>query len=407
MLKGKDIVFMNLSRWDSPIVMSGLMLAREMARHNRVLYIDHPMNYLDILKQRKSSSVKNRIRSFMPGASGLHSIENNGFAFHGLYLPPILPINPLPDGKLYDVFSWFNHKIIGCRIRRAIKKLKMKDVVFINGFNFYFPDAYKLVKPSLNIYYCVDELIKPYSLRHGRRNEDRMTREADVVVTTSDSLYENRSRFNSNCFVVHNAGDFRFFTQSIDPAYQLLAKGQSIPRPIIGFYGNIERRTDYEILQQVFGSHPEWSLVMVGPIEKQYVPDSFLQLKNLYLPGKKSYQEIPSVLNQFDVALIPYKTDKVSLTIFPMKLYEYLSSGKPVVSLNFNPQLLASLSDVVYVAEDASSLADRIAAALTEHDGTRKARRIELANQNTWEARAESFSVIVEQELAKKPQKSN
>lgn len=399
MLRNQNIVIFNLSRWDAPVISPGLMIAREMAKSNQVLFIDHPFNFHDVIKQRKSPSVRKRMKHFIPFASGLEVLTHQTGSMHILYPHPVISINFLPVGKLYDFFNWINHRIIARRIKKATQELRMRDIIFINSFNFYYPDAYKIIKPKLNVYYCIDELIKPYSLKHGRLNEDKITKNADLVINTSDALFNNRKTNNPNCFKVYNACDCQFFMQTAKNTNGESKCLDNIPRPIVGYYGCVERRIDFDMLYEVFSDHPEWSLVMVGPVEQQYIPEKFRRLENVVMPGRKPYEEIPVILNQFDVALIPYKQDQVSQTIFPMKLYEYMSSGKPIVSLNFNPALLSKMTEEIYLAENAEMLAEAIQKALGEKGEEKKNRRIALAKQNTWRSRAEEFSNILENEL--------
>lgn len=399
MLRNHNIVAFNLSRWDAPVISPGLMIARELAKYNKVMFIDHPFNFQDVIKQRKSPSVRKRMKHFIPFARGLEVLTNHSSSMHVLYPHPVLPINFLPPGKLYNFFSWVNHRIIARRIKKATRELDMKEIIFINSFNFHYPDAYKILDPKLNVYYCIDELVKPYSLRHGRANEDNITRKADLVINTSDALFNNRRKNNSNCFKVYNACDCQFFMQAASGSNGESKCLNDIARPIIGYYGCVERRIDFDMLYEVFAAHPEWSLVLVGPVEQQYIPERFKRLENVTLPGRKPYEEIPFILNQFDVALIPYKQDQVSQTIFPMKLYEYMSSGKPIVSLNFNPGLLSKMTNEIYLAESAETLAEAILAALGEKGEEKKNSRIALAKQNTWVKRAEEFSNILENEL--------
>src|SRR5690606_20104224 len=98
---------------------------------------------------------------------------------------------------------------------------------------------------------------------------------------------------------------------------------EKIKGPIIGYFGNIERRIDFDLLSEVALQNLDKSFVFVGPKDESYIPKEFEKLPNVYFLGKVPYKDMPSVLKGFNVAMIPFKKDEVSATIFPLKLFEY------------------------------------------------------------------------------------
>src|SRR5690606_32137824 len=105
-------------------------------------------------------------------------------------------------------------------------------------------------------------------------------------------------------------------------------------------------------LQKVILKNGNKSFVFVGPVNDSYIPNEFRNLANVFFLGKVAYRDMPSVLKGFDIAMIPFKEDEVSATIFPLKLFEYLGAGKPVVSTNFNSVLVDYTDDTVIYCED-------------------------------------------------------
>lgn len=405
MISGKDIIVLNLTRWDAEIISSGIKIAQHLSLQNNVLLVDNPLSLFDILFNNRTKLIKRRLGSFISFKKSIHKLEFENGNLFCLYLPPILPMNGLREGKLYNFVNKINHYIIFRRINKAIRKLRLKNIIFINDFNFYFPSIGKMIKPDLSIYYCVDELVKPYSLRHGRRLENIITKDADIVICTSKALRENRIKLNQNCFTVTNGCEFEHFNNNEMNNVSLETKAffNQLKHPIIGFYGNAERRTDTELLHEVFKNHKELTLLMVGPKDKQFDSKNLELLENVCFMGSIGYSELPFILQQFDVAIIPYKIDSVSRTIFPLKLFEYFAGGKPVVAINFNPDILNELSEkhLVYIGNDPTSFASSIYKALNENNLQLIDQRIALAQKNDWSVVTEKISKIIENELIK------
>src|SRR6185437_15452296 len=125
--------------------------------------------------------------------------------------------------------------------------------------------------------------------------------------------------------------------------------------PIVGYFGAIERRLDYDLLNQVTSTNKNISFVFSGPVSREFVPSWFYERSNIHMTGPIPYEEMPQILKGFDVAIIPFKKDEFSATIFPLKLFEYMGAGKPVIATDFNPDLKAFTSSTVAYCEDALS----------------------------------------------------
>lgn len=395
MLENKDIIVLGLTRSDAHVIAAGFKISTELARKNRVLYIDHPYNFLDIIKERKTSGVKRRIKWFIPFASGLESRVYDGANMTILNLPAVFPINPLPEGGFYNLFAKINHIMIGIRVRRAMRRMRIEKPIFINCFDFYYPEVVNWVKPILSVYFCVDQITKDYSAKHGLRLEKEIMVSSDLVINTSDALFERNLPFNRNSEVVYNAADYDHFKQAQEVSLPVHHSVVGISKPVIGYYGLVERRSDFNILINVFKKRKDWTLLLAGPVQWQWVPDELKKMTNVVFTGKWPYSELPSILKGFDVAIIPYKRDAVSETIFPLKLYEYLGGGKPVVALNFSPSVLNRVKEVVYIAESAEEFEKKIELAIAEDSRQWIDKRMSVAAENTWSNRGEVFGNIL------------
>jgi len=153
---------------------------------------------------------------------------------------------------------------------------------------------------------------------------------ADVVFTGGSSLYEAKK---------HRHDNIHCFPSSVDRAHFCKARARSfepgdqedLPRPRLGFYGVIDERFDTELLDAVAKMRPNWSFVMVGPVVK-IAPEDLPMRPNIHYLGGKTYDQLPSYLSGWDVALMPFAMNESTQFISPTKTPEYLAGGKPVVS---------------------------------------------------------------------------
>jgi UDP-galactopyranose mutase len=187
------------------------------------------------------------------------------------------------------------------------------------------------IQASTVVYDCMDELshfkFAPPELVGLERELLGM---ADVVFTGGYSIYEAKKRQHAN---IHP------FPSSVDRAHFAKARQTqedapdqaAIPHPRFGFYGVVDERMDLELLAAVADAHPEWSLVIVGPVVK-LDPADLPQRTNIHYLGGKSYAELPHYLAGWDVALMPFAINDSTKFISPTKTPEYLAGGRPVVS---------------------------------------------------------------------------
>ena len=153
---------------------------------------------------------------------------------------------------------------------------------------------------------------------------------ADLVFTGGSSLYEAKKNRHDNCHLFPSSVDRAHFAKArdtlSDPADQA-----SIGRPRLGFYGVIDERFDIDLLRQIADMRPDWQFVMVGPVVK-ISEDDLPRAANIHYVGGKTYDQLPSYLSGWDVALMPFAMNESTQFISPTKTPEYLAGGKPVVS---------------------------------------------------------------------------
>ena len=187
------------------------------------------------------------------------------------------------------------------------------------------------IEADVTVFDAMDELSKfkfaPVKLLD---LEQELIDRADVVFTGGSSLYEAKKDRHDNIHCFPSSVDRAHFCKArarlFDPADQ-----EDLPRPRLGFYGVIDERFDTELLDKVAAMRPDWSFVMVGPVVK-IAPDDLPRRHNIYYLGGKTYDQLPSYLAGWEVALMPFAMNESTQFISPTKTPEYLAGGRPVVS---------------------------------------------------------------------------
>jgi hypothetical protein len=177
----------------------------------------------------------------------------------------------------------------------------------------------------------------------------------------------------------------------------------ALPRPIIGYVGGIHRFFDAEMLAAMARARPDWSWVLVGPLQTS--PRELKHIPNVHLIGPKAHEELPDYIHRFDVGIVPYLHNNYTATVVPTKIIEYLAAGKPVVSTNlpevntFNGKHEVIVTSPNHSAEFVASIERAL---VTSGEENAVARRQTVAALNNWEERYERMSCLIELELQKK-----
>ena len=387
-LKGHQIVIFGFPRFDAPIESTNYTIAKLLARENEVYYIENPFTLRDFFRLRKTPEYQLRKEHFSLIETGIPNLK--------VIIPPVLlSVNFLPENGLFRAALKFNEFLIRTKLRSIFKTYKIRDYIFINSFNFHYPTLADGLTPKLKVYHCLDAMVLPFNRRHGVVSENILVKESDVVICSSKQLYEEKKKQNPYSYFVANAADLGHSSKALNPDLPVYPAIAALKKPVVGYLGAIERRMDYDLLRNVILANPDKSFAFVGPVSREFVPEWFFTAENVHFPGPIDYNDMPAVIKGFDVGLIPFKKDDVSSSIFPLKLFGYLGAGKPVVAIDFNPDLKEFAKGAVTFCETAESFSVAINTALqTDNAGLRKI-RVTIAAENTWENRVDSIADII------------
>ncbi len=396
-----DIIFFSLSRYDDPISFVGLSLAKELAKHNRVFFIEQPYTWKDYWKGRNDAAMVKRKMAWGSGSGATYlkdeKIPDN---LHYVVPPRMFPANFLPAGPLYNAVSSWNNKILSSQLREIIREHAISNFVFVNCFNpFYFGSFPPDIKPFVNAYYCVDDISQvAYTRKHGLALEEKMVHDYDICFATGMELQRIKKAHNRHTFYLPNAGDYELFSQAVHTA--LPKPAELLPyagKKIIGFTGSVEYRTDFGLLKKMVEYHHDKIFVLVGPVYAPEIHDmGFDKMQNVVLVGAKHITVLPAYLQHMDVMIIPYQLSTLTKSIYPLKINEYLGAGKPVVTTAFSDDI-QTFGDVIYVAKNKEDFLVLIDRAIQENGQSLIHRRMERARENTWAARVSQFWSFVDE----------
>jgi len=396
-LKDKVIVILGNTRFDSTIRATSLFVARNLANDNKVYFVDYPFTFKDYLTYNRSDELKVRKRKFSLLSDGVIDTDIPNFKI--IIAPPVMPLNFLPEGVIFRAALKANEAIIGNRIKKVLKADGIKDFIYINSFNFHYPNIAKKINPVLTVYQCVDPMIIPYDMKHGIISENKLVKESDLVICTSKALYNEKKSQNPHTYFVPNAADIDHCSLALNPDLPVYGKLAEMQKPIVGYLGTLERRMDYDLILEVVKTNSEKTFVLAGPVWDNYVPQELFKVPNVHIIGPIPYDELPQLVKGFDVAIIPFKKDEVSSTIFPLKLFEYLGAGKPVVITSFNPDLKEYTNGVVTYADGEEQFTTALNEVIKSDSQEKIAKRIAVARLNTWAKRTDDIANIISSHL--------
>jgi glycosyltransferase involved in cell wall biosynthesis len=373
-LSGRDIVCLGFGEWDAELWTNQQHLMARLARANRVLFVESLGLRQPSLAGRDVRRMARRVRRAAAGpraVDGLHVLS-----------PLVIPLH----GR--ERIAALNTRLLRAQVGRAARRLGLERPLLWG----YVPQAEWLVEaldPSTIVYHCVDDIAAQKGVRAEafREAEAHFAARADLVLASAPALAERMRALNPRVFYAPNVADTERFATALedgpgDPGLEAL------PRPRIVFTGAVvATKLDLELLEGVARARPEWTLALVGPVgagDPSTDVSALRRLPNVHLLGARRYEDLPRVLRGADVALVPYAINDLTRSVFPMKVFEYLAAGLPVVTTPL--PALAGTREVA-VAADAPQTVAAIEQVLAE-DGpeTRRARSAAVRDRS-WEAR--------------------
>lgn len=259
---------------------------------------------------------------------------------------------------------------------------------------------------QLIVYDCVDEYSAFPEFRDAkdwvRERERQLCAKAGVVSCTAPALVEaKRELAPGRTHLVHNVGDAEHFGRALAADTKVPADVATLPHPIIGFVGAVsDYKVNSEWLVHLAQARPNWSLVLVGPTGVADPDTDVARLRalpNVHLLGHREYDTLPGYLKAFDVAVIPYRINDYTRAVFPIKFFEMLASGRPVVMSPL--PAVQEFWGAVRVADTPTAFVEQCEAALRDESPPALQQRLELARKHSWETRVKKLLDLVKSAL--------
>ncbi len=359
-----DLICLSHLRWDSVFQRPHHLMTR-FARTRRVLFVQEP--------------VQESGAAFMQVSQ-----REEGIRVATPHLPP-----DLAENERFDVQRQL--------VNAMLDEFKVHDYATW----YYTPMALEFTRhlqPLATVYDCMDELSAfAGAPRPLREREAELFRRADLVFTGGQSLYEAKREQHPRVYAFPSSVEAAHFAGARAPQADPVDQA-NIPHPRLGFFGVIDERMDLELVRGMADAHPEWHLVMIGPVVKVN-PAHLPRRKNIHYLGPKAYVNLPSYLAGWDVALLPFARNEATRFISPTKTPEYLAGGKPVVSTSIRDVVRPyGESGLVRIADTVSDFVLAVEASMAEKEKAAEwlARVDAFLAQTSWDNTFAQMSELID-----------
>lgn len=394
MIKNENIVCISSIDWDFIWQGHQEIMSTFAKNGNRVLFIEN--TGVRTPKLRDISRIRKRVVDWFKSTKGFRKETDNIFVFSPMMLP-------FPYSKLA---SWINKKLLIEPLKRWMKAMSFRTPVIWT----FLPTSIALDiideidDRKLLVYYDIadfDALTdNPKKLKN---TEETLMKKCDVIFAQGKAIADKCEKFNSNVHIFPFGVNIKVFEDFIsDPAKLEPSDLKGIRRPIVGYVGGIHKHIDIPLVNYVAKSHPEWSVVLVGP--KQIDVREIEAVPNIFILGKKNFEELPAYINMFDVCIVPYLVSDYTKTVYPTKLNEYFVMGKPVVSTAL-PEVEAlneKNNNVTFIAKTHKEFAELVGKALISDTTKTSSERVAVAKKNSWNDRIGKMSSLMEEAIERK-----
>lgn len=376
-MTNRDVILLSTADWDNPFWTNKQHVACELSRLGyRVLYVDS----VGLRRPSASASDMKRIIGRIRKAFALPRRVRDGV---WVVSPMLLPFH----GN--SVVGRVNRSLLGFSFAVWSRIVGLKPSVLWT----YNPITTQLVdldRFATVVYHCVDDVKAqpgmPFEAIDSREKE--LVRESDVIFVTAEPLLEGRRDINPNTIYYPNVADYVHFSSAGSSGVQVPSDIATLKGPVIGFVGAISSyKIDFELIVGIARRRPDWNIVLVGKVgegDPWTCAELLSTAPNVHLLGPRPYADLPAYLKGMNVAIMPNILNDYTLGMFPMKFFEYLAAGLPVVSVRLDS--LREFAHVCRFASGADEFVSEIEVSLMDDSVAKERGQIE-ARRHTYESR--------------------
>jgi glycosyltransferase involved in cell wall biosynthesis len=382
MIINRDIVIVGQQPWDVEIGSNCKNIAVEFSRHNRVLYVNSPLDRITRYRRKHEPAVQKRINIVSGKQDGLEKIADNLWTYYPGEM--IESINWIKSHGVFNLLNKRNNKIFARSIQKGMQQLGFKNIILFNDNDifrcFYLKDY---LKPAVSIYYSRDYLLTvDYWKLHGTMLEPLLIAKSDVCVANSTYLADYCRQYNPQSYYVGQGCDLAIFSKN---SYPVPTDITPIAKPVIGYVGALQAlRLDIKLLETIATAKPAWQIVLVGPEDEHFRASKLHGLPNVHFLGSKPPDDLPAYINSFDVCLNPQVINEVTRGNYPRKIDEYLAMGKPIVATE-TAFMKTVFSGHTYLCNTPAEYIAAIEKALSEDSPELQQKRKDFAASHSWE----------------------
>jgi glycosyltransferase involved in cell wall biosynthesis len=385
-----DFVSFSLNYWED-LWQSRHQIMLALAQKHKVIFVSPPFSLSEVLARPRQGSLPKS--GLVHRQAKLYTLVFSRFLFRSYRYP-----------KIEKLISYLRRR----RVQRVMKKFDFQDtVLFI--WHPQFAELAGTLGEALTCYY-VDDEFSAYAgdseqrVKEILQQEDSLLRRADLVFANGTVLLNSKNRYG-NVINVPMTADFELFSKSRLPETPVPQELETIPHPRIGYIGNLNDKVDFALLVQLATERPDWSYILVGPtnirgagIRSDF--EALERLPNVFVLGSKPRESLPSYIKGFDVCTMCYRQHGWANSVYPLKLHEYLASGKPCIGSGLAS--LREFSEVVQIAETPQEWIEAIQLAIVDKDPKHAERRVQVAYENRLETRIDMIEKAIERKLEEK-----
>jgi glycosyltransferase involved in cell wall biosynthesis len=372
-LRGRDLVVFSTD-WDGD-PLSKMHIMRLLARENRILWVNSIGNRAPRANAHDARRIWKKLSSF---TQGLREVEPNLHVLSPLVIP------------LYgsEGVHATNRILLALQIKRAISRLGFRRIISWSYLPASAPVSGTLGE-ELVIYQCVDEFsaFSDTNGQHIAELEALLLRKAHLCITSAELLRESKAKVNPNTVLVQHGVDFEHFVKACEPGTAVPEDIAKLPRPILGFFGLVADWVDLDVFEACARAYPQGSVVILGKIAPDVDVSRLRAKPNIHFLGRKPYAELPGYCKAFDVALMPFKRNVLTLNANPLKVREYLAAGLPCVS---TPLPEVEKIGLCRLAGTFEEYVRQVDACLREGPGPSRERAQRIFHES-WQARVEEI----------------
>jgi glycosyltransferase involved in cell wall biosynthesis len=382
-----DIIYFG-NDWHAENRTSSHHVAERLSERTRVLYVDSPGLRAPKANARDLRKLCHKLLAAMRGPQCV------GERFWQMSMPQI------PFRRLRFVRR-VNVALGRLLVWRALKRLGFARTVswFAVPHPGYLANAFG---EAAVVYYCIDDYaaLPDVDARAVAEMDAHLTRRADQVFVASTPMLQAKRLLKPSTVLAPHGVDAALFRAASDPQLAIAPGAHNLRKPVIGFYGLIEEWIDVDLIADLAGRRPHWTFLMIGRLAVD--PGRLKALPNVVFAGPQPYRSLPTWAKAFDVAIMPYRLTRQVVNSAPLKLREYLATGKPVVAAPAPD--IERFAGLVRIARGRDEFLRQIEDSLANDTDEDRARRIEATFTMTWDARISEVVGIVEHRIWQKEQ---